>query len=109
MLGSTDLSTLHAKQSSQFLQLARDVADSDGTMVRRSMNIPLIEEAPRAKRESVAAIRVADLENRAGDGFSFSREEFEFAIRHLDDGKQGHRSMFNRHFHRQSASNLPVI
>src|SRR5215469_124456 len=85
------------------------MANSNGTMVSRSMNVPLIEKAPHPKRESVAAVRVADFENGSGDGFSFSREQFEFAIRGLHDGKQSHWSMFDGHFYRQPVSNFSVI
>jgi hypothetical protein len=69
---STHSNALHAQQSAQLAQLARNVTHSHGTMVRWSTHIPIVEEVPCANGETVSAVGVADLENWPGHGLSFS-------------------------------------
>src|ERR1039457_4250457 len=73
-----------------------------------AMLAPLIYESPCAWREAVAAVRVADFENRSRHGFALGVYEFQ------QPGILGHREHGNRpmphaHFHGKPAAGLAVI
>ncbi len=54
----------------------RDVADADRTVMRRAVRVPVVHKLPRADGKFVTRVRVADFQNRAGNGFTFGHEQF---------------------------------
>src|ERR1700756_2666514 len=78
-------------------------------MMRRTMRVPLIQEASRSESELVPAIGVADFQNRSGHRLTFRGQELEFAVDSLHDGQQSDWTMLHRHLHRESVAHLAVI
>jgi hypothetical protein len=85
------------------------VADSGGAAMRGTVGAPLGNETARADGEAIAAVAVADFQNRAGHGFAFRRHQLQLAARGLGDGEQRHRAMLDRHFYRKATSHFAVI
>ena len=56
---SANANCLHLQQAPQLLDLRRDVPHADGAVVRGPLRAPLVDERPQARREAVAAVRVA--------------------------------------------------
>src|ERR1017187_2726945 len=92
---STHPNAFHSQQRAQFFQLARNVTPSHGTMVGRSLHVPLVEESPCANREAVSAVGVSDFENWARHGLALSYKQLELAVHRLDHRKHGHWSMLD--------------
>jgi len=61
--GSAHLYAFHAQQGTQLFQLARGVTNSNRTVMRGAVDIPLIHKLPGAQRKAVSAVRVADFQN----------------------------------------------
>ena len=74
------------------------MANADGAVVRRAVNVPFINESPRPNEETISAICIANLEDRvlkrswprvAGCGATFMGHESVFCAanrRHLTGG-----------------------
>ncbi len=77
--------------------------------MRRTVGIPFVDEPPGANAEPVAAVGIANLQNRTGHRFGLGNQQLDPAVHGLDHGKQCDRTMFHRHLHRQAASHLAVI
>jgi hypothetical protein len=56
---------LHSEQGSQFFELARDMANPNGTVVSRAVGIPFVQKVSCAEWETVSAIRIPYFENRS--------------------------------------------
>jgi hypothetical protein len=59
---------LESEESAQFFESGGEFADTHRAMVCGSLFVPAFDESPGADRESVAAVGVADFEDRAGPG-----------------------------------------
>src|SRR5690606_3991233 len=70
---------LEPEQRADLLQLVRHVADPDRTMMRRALGVPAVDELPRAAGKTVAAVGVADFEDRSGHRLGLGAQQAEFA------------------------------
>ena len=83
--GSANLHGANAEQRRKFFDLSADVADANSTMMRRTMSVPAFDEATGAEREAITAVRIPDLEDRAGFGFPFGVKKERYAGSVLND------------------------
>ena len=68
---SANAAAFDLQQRGKLLQLVRDMADADRTMVGGTMDVPFIDEPPGANRETISAVCVSDLQDGTGNGFSW--------------------------------------
>jgi hypothetical protein len=64
---SADDDGFHVKKAAEFLYFIGDIPDADGAVVSGALGIPALDECACADGEPVAAVRVADFEDRAGN------------------------------------------
>ena len=72
---SADLHEGNPEKEGQLAELRGEMADSDGTMMRRPGLAPLVEERCHPAGETVAAVGVPDLEDFPGDSLPFGSQE----------------------------------
>ena len=82
---------------------------ADGAMMRRAGLGPFVHELLRADAETVAAVRVADLQHRAGHRFAFRHEQRKFSARALHHREQRHRPVLHGHLDRKALARFAVI
>ena len=81
---------------------------ASGAMVSRPLCAPFLDKPPRADREAVAAVGIADLEDGTRHGLRFRHHQLETALGGLGHGEQCHRAMLHRHLYRQAAAHFAV-
>ncbi len=79
------MNELDAPDGGHFIESAGDMTDTDRAVLRRAGLAPLVDEAARADREFMAAVGIAGLKNRAGDGFDLRDQQLELALAVRDD------------------------
>lgn len=57
----TDGLNFDIEKGSEFFELVRNMANTDGTVVRRTLHVPLLHEVACSDGELVAAVGVSDL------------------------------------------------
>src|SRR5664279_4294539 len=87
----------------------RDVTDANGAMVRRTVSVPFIDEPPGTDAETIAAVGIADFQNRSGHRLPFGHKEFEPSIDGLHDREQRDRTVLYGHLNGEPPSHLAVI
>src|SRR5947207_6699504 len=90
--------TLDPKQRREFLELAADIAHTDGAVMRGTMRIPLSDEVPCADREPITAVGISDFENWAGYRLPLGHQQLNAPVACLNNGQQRNWSAFYRHF-----------
>jgi hypothetical protein len=71
---STNPYGFNRQQFAEFLEIIGEMADTDRAMVCGPVAIPGFDETVRAYGKPVAAIRVAELEDRAGHRFALGHK-----------------------------------
>ena len=66
---STYADGFNAQERGQLVNLVPDMTHSYCAMVGGAVRIPAVDKFARAERKAIAAVGVANLEDRAGDGF----------------------------------------
>src|ERR1039457_4666437 len=99
---------LNAQQCAELFDLACDMAHSDRAVVRSPLGVPIVDEPPRPDAEPVPAVRVADLQDRAGNRIRLRGQQFQLsaAFHHRE---QRHRTELHRHLHRKPSAYLAVV
>ena len=67
---STYFHDFHPQQLAELVNLVRDVPHTDRAMMRRAVRVPIIHKSPRTGAEAITAVRVANLQDRAGHRFA---------------------------------------
>src|SRR4051812_28419454 len=106
---STDPHNFHVQKRRQFSNFARNVADADRTVMRRSSRVPVFYKSLCAYGKTVTAVRIADLQDWAWNRFPFRNNESQSIARALRQRKQRHGAVFHRHLHREPAPDFAVI
>ena len=106
---STHAGSFDFEELAEFLDLVGEVADSDGAMVGGAVRVPVGDEASGTDGETVAAVGVADLEDRAGRALALGDKQLEAAVSGLNYREQCDRAIADSHFHTQPAADLAVI
>src|SRR5882762_6753612 len=106
---STDLDAFHPQQCSELLELPGDVPYTHGTVMSRTVGVPLVHEIPGADRKAITAIGVADLENRPGHGLTFCRQQLQLTLCGLHHREQRNRAMLHGHLHRKAHAHFAVL
>src|ERR1022692_1163271 len=84
------------------------MSHADRAMMRRPVAVPFVDEAPRAAGETIAAVGVADFQNRPRHRLAFRSQQLELPVRRLDYAQQRDRPMLHAHLHRKPASYFAV-
>jgi hypothetical protein len=82
---SAYLYAFHAQQGAKLLQFAGDVPDSNRTVMRGAMHVPLVDKVPGAGRKTISAVRVTYFENRTGYRFPLCHQQLQSPVSRLHD------------------------
>ena len=107
--GSAHPHYIDLQKRSEFFEFSRDMSDTNGAMVCRSMLIPALNEVARTNGKTIAAIRIPYLKNRPGFGIALSHEQLKAAPFALDHREQRNWTYLDTHFYRKPLPYLTVI
>ena len=82
---STHSPCFQPQQATELLDLGGQMANPDGAVVRRALPVPFLDKPPGAQGKTIAAVGVADLEDRAGDRLPLGDLKLEPTIHSLND------------------------
>ncbi len=85
------------------------MAYTHSAVVSWPLGIPGVHESTRAEREAVAAVGVADLQNRACHAIALGHEQFKVCVSVFRNGEQRDRTVLHAHFDREALSHLAVV
>src|SRR5579871_3481139 len=107
--GSAHLHYINIQKGSECFEFMRDMPDSNGTMMCWTVLIPPLNEFACSDWKTIAAIRIANLENRPSFDTAFSDKQFKAAPLALDHRQQSNRARLDTHFDGKSSSHFAVI
>src|SRR5690349_6030308 len=85
------------------------MANSDRTMVRRTVGVPIINESARPDGKSIPTVRIANFKNWTRYRFAFGGQHPQLPVAGVHNGEQRYQPLLHRHLYRQSSPNFPMI
>src|SRR6266568_3127829 len=104
-----DARDFHVQEAPQLLDLRGDVPEADRAVMRGAVPAPLVHVGPGPDGKSIAAVGVADLEDRPRHALALRHQQLEPPVPRLDHREHGDGRVLHRHLQREAPAHLAVV